>query len=115
MRTVTIISVALVFGIGLFLILFMGIAEQHYKELGIALPGITENLIDLHRMHADYLLLVLAFVWLAKDKYLPGMGYRTGLAISGLVAAILLLVVVAAALFMPFVRIDGPLGAQVGG
>lgn len=115
MRTITIITGALVFGVGWYLILMMDRVELFYKKLGIALPGSAESLIDLHRMHADYLLLVFAVGWWVKDAYLRSMGHRTAIAICGLLAAIALLGFVGVALVLPMLSTDLQIGAQAGG
>ncbi|MBA3938112.1 MAG: hypothetical protein H0X38_11665 [Planctomycetes bacterium] len=111
MRTITIITSALLFGTGLALIISLDQANQLYKELGIVLPGMTETVLDLHSWHADYLLLVLAVGWMMKERLVAGMRYRKALAIAGLVVAILLPLLVALVLLLPLVKLTETIGA----
>ncbi len=112
MRTMTIITAALLFGTGLALIISLDQASQLYKELGVVLPGMTATVLDLHSWHADYLLLVLAVVWMVKERLLTGMKHRRALAITGLVAVSLLPLLVALVLLLPLVILTENVGAQ---
>jgi hypothetical protein len=112
MRKITIITAALVCGTALCLIISTDHVSDMYKQLGIALPGITEDVFDFHHYHGDWLLLAVAGSWLAKDRYLTGMRHQKALAIAGLVAATLLPLLVVAALLLPLVKLTETVGVQ---
>lgn len=112
LRSITLITSALVSGTGLCLIISSDRFDRIYEELGILLPGMTEDLLDLHHHHGDWLLPVLAAAWILKDRHHTGMRNSRLVAICGLVAATLLPLLVVVAILLPLVKITRVIGVE---
>jgi hypothetical protein len=110
MKNISTIGAIVFFLIGLSLILISSIGERFYRNLGMALPGITEAVIDFGNRGTGYFVIILSGFWLTKNKWLNGER-RRNIDYLGLAVGILILIGIVISSIFPFIAADGPISA----
>jgi len=89
----------------------MGYVESVYKELGIALPGLTESIILFGRWQRGYLIIFFGILWIFKGKWINHKMTKE-IDVIGLVAGIFFILLIAYGLIIPIFRTYGPISAS---